>query len=109
MVQIQPCGLFKALGINLVNEKYVIERNTKRKFSNEEIPTDLEFIRHLDKTSPNGERKERFIHKFENMWISIEPTELRSINNRKWFADGTFLSYRPRRLLSSRYAKRRPE
>ena len=43
--QRQPCGLFKALGTNLVNEKDAIKRNRKRKFSDEEIPRDFEFIR----------------------------------------------------------------
>ena len=44
--QRQPCGLFKALGINLVKEKDVIKRRRKLN-SSEEIPRDLEFIRHL--------------------------------------------------------------
>ena len=87
--QRQPIGLFSSLGINVENEKYFISR--KRKINaEEEIPRDLAFIRHLDENMPNGERHEKFIHKFENMWIMTEPTELRSINGRKWYADGTF-------------------
>ena len=33
--------------------------------------------------SQNVERNERFIHKFENIWILTETIELRSINNQK--------------------------
>ena len=39
---------------------------------------------------PNGEREEKFIHKFENIWILAASTELRSINDQKWYAEGTF-------------------
>ena len=87
--QDSTCVLFKALGIDLVKEKAVIKRKRKQN-SIEEIPKDLEFIRHLDDQMPNGLRIEKFIHKFENMWILCEPSELRSINNKKWYADGTF-------------------
>ena len=58
----QPCGLFKASGINLVHEKQVIARKRNRN-SREKIPRYLQYIRHLDENLPNGERKERFIQK----------------------------------------------
>ena len=41
----------------------------------------------LDENIPNGEI---FTHKFENMWILTEQTELRSSNGRKWYADGAY-------------------
>ena len=42
--QRQPCGLFKALGINIVKEKDAIKRNRKRKID-EKIPRKHEKVK----------------------------------------------------------------
>ena len=67
---------------SICSRKKVIKRGRKLNFI-EEILKDLEFKCHLDEKMPNGMRIEKLIQNFENRWILCEPTELRSINNKK--------------------------
>ena len=79
----RPIEYMHNLGINMQREIFAVYEN--RKTSDDLIPADIQFIRHVDENEDDGIRKEKFIHEFQDFWICGEPTELREMDGQKNF------------------------